>query len=118
MAHNFTVGTGAVVLVVLAVWGSGGSTPTERVHADDAPGTGQAGRASAEADAGVVGVCVGAEDGTVCGNEKHCVAGACRLNECGDALARHGEECDDGNTDPADGCDEWCHASPVLEASR
>ena len=35
-----------------------------------------------------------------------CVAGVCQL--CGDAVVNGGEECDDGNTDPGDGCDASC----------
>ncbi|MBI5548582.1 MAG: DUF4215 domain-containing protein, partial [Deltaproteobacteria bacterium] len=44
-------------------------------------------------------------DGT--GNTGVCVAGACRVSVCGDAVvdAPNDEACDDGNDNPNDGCD-------------
>ncbi|MBN2096523.1 hypothetical protein JW752_03965, partial [Candidatus Peregrinibacteria bacterium] len=35
--------------------------------------------------------------------------GSCQTNECGDGVeGGPGEECDDGNSDPDDGCSEYC----------
>jgi len=51
-------------------------------------------------------------DGTECGvaTRRICVDGACGSSACGDGYLDvfAGEECDDGNTDPGDGCDADC----------
>ena len=48
---------------------------------------------------------------TCCGN---CVSGRCQPVSCGDGKVEAGEECDDGNTTPADGCEPDCKLSKVL----
>ncbi|MSQ84552.1 MAG: hypothetical protein EXR77_17010 [Myxococcales bacterium] len=46
-------------------------------------------------------------DTTVCASGKWCVAGACKTKGCGDAYTdkSSGEQCDDGNAAPCDGCE-------------
>jgi cysteine-rich repeat protein len=70
--------------------------------------------ADAAADAGDAGNftaddCVGQDDGEGCGEMSGfiCVNESCRESSCGDGYvnADSDEECDDGNTDPTDGCE-------------
>jgi cysteine-rich repeat protein len=46
-----------------------------------------------------------APDGMECGTGKVCKSGACADVTCGDMYVDVGEDCDDGNVDPDDGCD-------------
>ncbi|USN54880.1 MAG: DUF4215 domain-containing protein [Candidatus Peribacteria bacterium] len=49
------------------------------------------------------------EPGLSCGaTGDNCVACACEAGECGDGLTGANEECDDGNSDPLDGCTNTC----------
>jgi cysteine-rich repeat protein len=43
-----------------------------------------------------------------------CSGGTCQTAFCGDGRKESGEECDDGNTIAADGCETSCHNSAVL----
>jgi len=43
-----------------------------------------------------------------------CQAGQCQAAECGDGKVEGSEECDDGNTIPADGCEPDCKRSGVV----
>lgn len=45
-----------------------------------------------------------------CGPDEVCIDGACSASRCGDGVldVRRDEECDDGGTEPGDGCDEAC----------
>lgn len=43
-----------------------------------------------------------------------CSGGTCQTAFCGDGRKESGEECDDGNTIAADGCEPSCHNSTVL----
>ncbi|MBX3270228.1 MAG: hypothetical protein KF729_08200 [Sandaracinaceae bacterium] len=77
---------------------------------DDAPGGPEDGGTSgmdAGLDASVGVECAGAADGTACGSELICLAGACGLSRCGDGYvdAAREEECDDGNGVAFDGCE-------------
>ena len=53
--------------------------------------------------------CMGASDGTPCGSGTGliCIQGVCRVSGCGDRYVDEalGEECDDGNETPGDGCE-------------
>jgi cysteine-rich repeat protein len=54
--------------------------------------------------------CFERDDGTLCelvGLEAICLSGACAESTCGDEFidVLHGEECEDGNGDPLDGCE-------------
>ena len=53
------------------------------------------------------------DDGMICTLADACTAGVCTGSSmtCGDGVlqAACGEECDDGNTTPGDGCDATCH---------
>lgn len=48
--------------------------------------------------------------GTPCGTGQICKAGLCKASLCGDGFvdAAKGEQCDDGNTSPGDGCSATC----------
>lgn len=46
-----------------------------------------------------------------CGN---CQSGTCQTVSCGDGKVQTGEECDDGNTTPADGCEPDCKISRIV----
>src|SRR5688572_26366683 len=61
-------------------------------------------------DAGPVLDCTGLEDGTMCGEGRVCVDGTCDLTRCGDGVTdpAAGEQCDDGNMVPFDGCESNC----------
>jgi cysteine-rich repeat protein len=48
-----------------------------------------------------------ATDGTICG-EGSCRGGECAPSGCGNTVVEAGEDCDDGNLDPDDGCDNDC----------
>jgi cysteine-rich repeat protein len=50
----------------------------------------------------------GLEEGASCGENKSCWKGVCVDNICGDGKLTEGEECDDGNLDPDDGCTPEC----------
>ncbi len=50
-------------------------------------------------------------DGDSCGTDMVCVNGNCISASCGDALVQNGEECDDGNSTPGDGCENDCKFS-------
>lgn len=54
--------------------------------------------------------CVGMEDGTMCGGGRVCIEEACEISECGDGVVDPalGEECDDENDVPGDGCENDC----------
>jgi cysteine-rich repeat protein len=60
----------------------------------------------------------GCDDGNVCTVADQCTAGACggQSGVCGDGTtqAACGETCDDGNTDPNDGCSPACTLEPGL----
>jgi cysteine-rich repeat protein len=47
-----------------------------------------------------------AADGTSCGEGKVCKSGVCGDVTCGDLFVSAPEECEDGNLDPTDGCDD------------
>jgi cysteine-rich repeat protein len=47
-------------------------------------------------------------EGAPCGDGKFCVRGVCLTASCGDGLKQAGEECDDGNVNPDDGCSNAC----------
>ena len=62
---------------------------------------------------GAAGTCAAGTplaDGTACGTDKECLAGACVVTAsvCGNGRLDPGEECDDGNTVNLDGCDSAC----------
>jgi len=61
-----------------------------------------------------VAVCDQAADGTVCGQEMHCIFNACVENACGDGIRAGSESCDDGNERNHDGCDERCRMEPPV----
>ncbi len=82
---------------------------------------------AAETCTGVSGTCPidgSAPDGTVCNDANactfadQCVVGVCsgNSNVCGDGTVQGGcgETCDDGNTDPGDGCSATCVLEPGL----
>lgn len=48
------------------------------------------------------------EEGAQCDPDKSCWRGVCVQNICGDAKRDRGEQCDDGNLDPDDGCTADC----------
>jgi cysteine-rich repeat protein len=48
---------------------------------------------------------------TCCGP---CSNGSCQAASCGDGKVETGEECDDGNATPADGCENDCKQSKVM----
>ena len=56
------------------------------------------------------------DDSNSCSINDRCVGGVCGgfLQSCGNGTTENGcfEECDDGNTDPGDGCDPTCHLEP------
>jgi hypothetical protein len=64
--------------------------------------------ATADAYGGLVD-CAGARDGSSCGSGAGllCISGVCRVSGCGDAYVDRaiGEECDDANSVPNDGCE-------------
>jgi cysteine-rich repeat protein len=61
------------------------------------------------------------DDGSACSVDDQCTAGTCSGNSnlCGDATVQStcGESCDDGNTDPNDGCSATCTLEPGLACS-
>ena len=73
---------------------------------------------------GAAGRCVdgmAAPDGTRCGNMgsmTHCVRAMCIVKACGDGYVDRAdtEYCDDGNTNPDDGCNNMCTRSCVPPA--
>jgi len=54
--------------------------------------------------------CAGAEDGDACGTGLVCVDEECVASECGDDVTdpANNEDCDDGNEDAGDGCENDC----------
>ena len=52
-----------------------------------------------------------AKIGADCGVGKTCQAGVCSAQACGNGVVEVGEECDDGNAWPGDGCDSKCKCS-------
>lgn len=54
--------------------------------------------------------CEGLVDGTRCGSGAICIDETCRNSQCGDGIVdeNQGEQCDDGNTTPDDGCEPDC----------
>lgn len=62
----------------------------------------------ASIDSGTGGGCAGAEDGTECGDGRRCLDEVCAPPLCGDGFLDSGEECDDGNAIPGDGCGADC----------
>lgn len=54
--------------------------------------------------------CTGMADGTMCGGGRVCIDEACEISECGDGVVDPalGEECDDQNDVPGDGCEDDC----------
>ena len=44
-----------------------------------------------------------------------CDAGVCETPRCGDGLVQAPEECDDGNTTPADGCENDCKRTVIVQ---
>jgi cysteine-rich repeat protein len=54
-------------------------------------------------------------DGTACGSAKICVASTCLASVCGDGIVdtAAGEQCDDKNATPNDGCEPTCKLSCV-----
>jgi cysteine-rich repeat protein len=59
-----------------------------------------------EGDAGFS--CEDQADGEACGENRHCIAGRCLINICGDGVLDGSEQCDDGNQDVDDGCTPSC----------
>ena len=57
--------------------------------------------------------CTGMADGTMCGGGRVCIDEACEISECGDGVVDPalGEECDDQNDVPGDGCEDNCDLS-------
>lgn len=47
-------------------------------------------------------------DGEPCDDNASCYQGECLEHECGNSVKQADEECDDGNTDDADGCTKEC----------
>jgi len=47
-------------------------------------------------------------DGEKCGDNAWCYQGKCTTLKCGNLVKQGDEECDDGNTDDADGCTQKC----------
>ncbi len=65
------------------------------------------------------GECDGMPDGSPCGLDQICIDQACRDSQCGDGYthAAAGEECDDSNDLPGDGCEpETCTYSCTLDS--
>ena len=66
------------------------------------------------------------EDGTACGDNPEtreiCISLTCQESVCGDEFIDHGadpaEECDDGNADQGDGCDNDCMYSCHVETQE
>jgi cysteine-rich repeat protein len=52
-------------------------------------------------------------EGDSCGTDLVCVGGNCVAASCGDGQTQTGEECDDGDVDPANGCNTECSFSCV-----
>jgi len=80
------------------IMGADGATP----GADAARPAGDAAQAT----------CTGADDGTACGEDRHCLDGRCLFNTCGDGIRAGDEACDDGNEAIDDGCDPACREEP------
>lgn len=56
--------------------------------------------------------CMGKADGTACGTgAEECREGVCWPYTCGDGRQNSTEQCDDGNTDPGDGCSATCDSN-------
>lgn len=55
-----------------------------------------------------------------CGDNSFCYEGKCYTVECGNGVTQKGEECDDGNSDDADGCTKKCTYScgSTIEVGR
>lgn len=72
-------------------------------------GDGTTGDDGGAGDATIVdGACVGAADGTACGEGMVCVGEVCIAAGCGDGILSADEQCDDGNDAAFDGCDPDC----------
>ncbi len=54
------------------------------------------------------GPCATAENGTSCGTDMVCQGGLCVAADCGNETVDEGEDCDDGNSEPGDGCEPDC----------
>ncbi|MBZ0117301.1 MAG: DUF4215 domain-containing protein, partial [Sandaracinaceae bacterium] len=92
----------SVVLSLAFAWGCGG------------PGENGDGGIDAAADAGADGgaSCVGAADGTPCGDGRICLRNLCEDSACGDGVVdARTEDCDDMNTTAGDGCEDDCSFS-------
>lgn len=50
--------------------------------------------------------------GGACSSDTQCSAGESCCTACGNGIVETGEQCDDGNTVPLDGCDETCRVEP------
>ncbi len=57
--------------------------------------------------------CEGLDDGELCTSDRHCIAGQCVFNTCGDGVRAGDEECDDGNESLGDDCNPACKFTPV-----
>lgn len=109
----------ATVAVAASVAASGCSVIVDGAIADRDAG-GQVGDIDAgsrdggggEVDGGGGGIisCTGMADGTMCGGGRVCIAEACEISACGDGVVDPalGEECDDENDVPGDGCESDC----------
>jgi cysteine-rich repeat protein len=73
----------------------------------DASGGGDSG--GGDGGGGIIS-CTGMTDGTMCGGGRVCINEACEISECGDGVIDPalGEECDDENDVPGDGCENDC----------
>jgi cysteine-rich repeat protein len=56
------------------------------------------------------------EEGAACGSDLACRAGSCALLTFGDTTVDAGEDCDDGNTAPGDGCENDCRFTCAADA--
>ena len=66
------------------------------------------------ADDGCAADCKSVEPGYVCPNDNG-LGGVCEESQgdvCGDAVVSFGEFCDDGNSNPSDGCTDECEVTP------
>ena len=96
--------------IVICVWSFAAAGCDDGTMGPDATTGFDAGEDSGGPDTGTPdsGVdCLAASDGTSCAPLMICLAGSCQPSTCGDGYvdADRGEECEDGNAVPEDGCE-------------